>query len=248
MSSRASQPATDSLTTKITAFIQAVQPHLKTILAAAIAVLVVVLAVSAVQAHKEAQLKASFAALGKAETTDELDKVAATHKGSVVAQEAALRAARKLYADGEFDEAAKRFANIKANLTRELRPAALNGQAYALEAAGRLKEAGETHGEAAQSGRSPATRVDALCSAGRCAKGRGEFDEAATWYKQAQEEAGENSQLTERIGQLIKQLAYVRTASAVTTDEPAAAAAAPTEATSQTPPETAPDDASAKTE
>lgn len=157
------------------------------------------------------RLGAGFAALSKAEDADALLAVARDHDGSPAAARAQLEAARRLFDEGKFDQAATKFSLArKAAQSSPLAVAAGLGEAYAVEASGKPEVAEKTFVEIAGNAGSDALALDAWLGAGRCAKAQGKLAEAEKHYSRAKEVAGDSPFSRRRVDEARNALSSAR--------------------------------------
>jgi len=200
-------------------------PYGRQIAVAVLLVLVAVAAVRMVSARRAERLGAGFAALSKAEDTEALQAVARDHDGSPAAARARLLAARRLYDEGKYDQAATAFSLAhKAAQDPALTVAASLGEAYALEASGKPEAAEKAFADIAAKAGSQAMAIDAWLGAERCAKAQGKLAEAEKYLERATASVGDNQVAQWRINEVRQALLASRHATRAS--EPAAPAAA----------------------
>lgn len=202
-------------------------PYGRQIAAAVLLVLVAIAVVRVVSARREERLGAGFAALSKAEDTEALQAVARDHDGSPAAARARLQAARRLYDEGKYDQAATAFSLAhKAAADPALAVAAGLGEAYAVEASGQPEAAEKTFADMAAKTDSKAMAIDAWLGAGRCAKAQGKLAEAEKYLERATAAVGDNQVAQWRVNEVRQALQASRHATRPSTAAAPAAEAA----------------------
>jgi tetratricopeptide (TPR) repeat protein len=174
-------------------------------------VLALCVAVAWLQARRHAQLSRGFAELKKAENIETLDAIARDRAGTRVGELASLKTARRLYDEGKYEQAAARFAQFCEQYPGSTAvPSARLGEAYALETAGKHREASQRFMAIAGAGGDSAPVRDAMCGAARCAVVQGLLAEAEAWYTKARDLAGTSTWDKDRIETILKGLASQR--------------------------------------
>ena len=197
----------------------------------AIVILIALLGVAlgrTLMARRAERLGAGFAALSKAEDTDALLAVAREHDGSPAATRAQLEAARRVFDDAKYDQAATKFSLArKAAQDSTFAVAASLGEAYAVEASGKPDVAEKSFAAIASNAGLEALTLDAWLGAGRCAKAQGKLAEAEKYYARAKEAAGESPFARRRVTEAQNALASARYATRAAEPAKPADAAAP---------------------
>jgi tetratricopeptide (TPR) repeat protein len=166
-------------------------------------VLLVIAAGKILGARRTDRAGVAFAALSKAreakvedgqKTAEALLAVAKEYDGTLVAARAQVEAAGLLFGEGQFEQAAAKFALARKNAQQNesVRLAATLGEAYALEAQGKAEPAEKMFADLAATAGSKAMALDAWLGAGRCAKAGGKLAEAEKYCDRATEAAGDN--------------------------------------------------------
>lgn len=185
-----------------------------------VGVLLAVAAVRALAAHRADRSGAGFAAISKAKDTDALLAVARDYDGTPVAARAQLEAARRLFEEGKYDQAAAKFALARKNgaALEGVRTAAALGEAYALEADGKPETAEKLYTELAGRPDSKALALDAWLGAARCAKAQGKLAEAEKYCERARDAAGDSPFLRRRVDEVRAAVSAARYARAPAAD------------------------------
>ncbi len=145
-----------------------------------IALLALLLVVRQVRASRETKAAKAYAELAEAVNHEDFDRVAAAYPGTLIAQQAQLAAAQKLFADGNYQLASERFAAAATGKDGSIALRAMLGQAQASEALGQdatLQLFATAGGQAATIGRLP-EQVDALLGQARCHRQGGDLAKA----------------------------------------------------------------------
>lgn len=197
-----------------------VRPHLTVIAGALLGVVLIALITVAIRSSSRATAMRGFTMLTAAETTDELAAVAKEYGGTGAGEQARIRLARLFYDEGKFAQAATRYSLFcKECPASPSVPAAKLGEAYALEADGKLVQAEKRFaalGEDALKLGAPEARLhpslayDAYRGAARCAKTQGKLAVAQELYEKALACVGDDEAEKERTEKTIKELERLR--------------------------------------
>lgn len=197
-----------------------VKPYSRHICITAVALVAIVAVVIGVSSARAAKVARGFAALQAAEDAQAFIDVADEFSGTAPGVQASLEAARRLYEEGKYDQAATRFALVlQTYADLPVAEAARFGEAYSLEAQKEYQGAQKRFADLVESVADTAKIVDACLGVARCARAQGKFAEAGKWIQRASERQAEGV-LAYRIEEARKALE----AAQVTRPEPAPAA------------------------
>jgi TolA-binding protein len=186
--------------TVVECFQQQIKPHLKAVGGVVVAGLAVAVLVNSMLTHRRTRAAQAWADVRGSASKEALIETEKTHRGSEIGALASLKLARQAYNEGNYEEAAARFATfIKDYPRHSLLENARLGQAYALEANGETLKAEESFTQLAQQTASSQMSAEAYVGAGRCAASQSKTAEAKKWYEKASqsESAGSYKQRAE---------------------------------------------------
>ena len=201
---------------------RAIRPYLTIGAALFLAIVLVFIVVFAAAAARRARIARAFAVLAEADTIDGLRTLARDYDGTSAGAAAAMQLAQRLYGEGRFAEAATRFSLFcQSYPEHELFDAARLGEAYALEADGKLLQAEKRFrnlGEEMSETMRFALSMDAFAGAARCAQLQGKLAEAETWYQRAidtgTQDGGAKAAITEALAEVRRMRAAPEVAAA----------------------------------
>lgn len=217
------------------AFVAWVRPRLFVLSWTLCGLAVAVIVAAAMVTSRNARLARGFADLAKAETTDELVRLAKENAGTLCGEQAVFALAQKYLSAGECAQAATRFSLFCTEYPQSgsvLR--ARLGEAYALEGDKKAPQAEKAFlavaTEATTRGEM-ATAAEASLGAGRCAKVQGKLAEARKWYQQAVSSGAKDRSAAAAMEAMkaldVAEKAGAKAAAPVPATPPAADAAAP---------------------
>ncbi len=172
--------------------LKSIRPHLTKILISIMVILVVVVIMVSVQRSRDQRLAAGFAELADAEATEKLIELSNEFDGTEVGELATLKLARSFYQNGNYEKALTYFSLfLKKYSNSEMAEAAELGEAYTLEASGKLAQAEASYDNISKTAVAQNVRMDALSGAGRTALNQGKLAQAEEYYQRLLEGSAE---------------------------------------------------------
>ncbi len=231
-------------------FDRVIRPNLAVGGTVLLAVVLIVLITVGVRSHARSAAEKGLVKLQRAKGLEALAEVAREHNGTLAGELASLRRARLLFEQEKYADAAKYFSMFMSDYPdSHLRLTARLGEAYAMEADGRIAQAQERFETLATEAAAPTSvgvrplvdmRFECSFSAGRCAKSRGRFDEAEKHLTAALAAAGDDERFSKRAESALSDVARLRAEGASPTAGAAPADVAPAPAADPTPTAAAP--------